>query len=151
MQMTELTKKRKGRWVSGQSGNPQGRKVGTGEIAKLRASISSQMPEMLAAMISRALQGDVAACRLILERTLAPLRPVEQAVTMEMPNGVSLTEKAAFVLSAAAAGVLAPGQASQLIGALGAIAKIIEIDTLIGRIEKLEATHGNAKSPGWDT
>ena len=41
--------------------------------------------------------------------------------------------------SAAAAGDLAPGQAAQLIAALGTLAKICELDELAARIEKLEA------------
>ena len=49
-----------------------------------------------------------------------------------------VTAKAAAVLSAAAAGVLAPGQAAQLISALGTIAKIGEIDELASRVAALE-------------
>jgi len=46
------------------------------------------------------------------------------------------------VLCAAAVGDLAPGQASQLISALGAMAKISEIDDLNARITKLENARG---------
>lgn len=47
------------------------------------------------------------------------------------------------MLSAAAVGELAPGQAAQLITALGTLAKITEIDELAARIEILEKKHGN--------
>ena len=65
-------------------------------------------------------------------------------MTLQLPHDGTLTAKAAAVLSAAAAGDLAPGQAAQLIAALGTLAKIHEVDELVARIEKLEAQRGNA-------
>ena len=137
--MTEPKKKRPGRWKAGESGNPAGRPPGVGEIGKLRAAICERVPELLAAMMTRALEGDVGAARLLLERAIAPLKGIEQAVTLQLPNAGTLTAKATAVLNAAAAGDLAPGQAAQLIAALGTLAKISEVDELAARIEKLEA------------
>ncbi|MFZ2387379.1 MAG: DUF5681 domain-containing protein [Polaromonas sp.] len=142
--MTETKKKRPGRWKAGQSGNPAGRPPGVGEVSKLRAAIGERVPELLAAMMTKALEGDVGAARLLLERAIAPLKGVEQAIALELPDGGTLTAKAAAVLSAAAAGELAPGQAAQLIAALGTLAKLHEVDELAARIAALEAQHGNA-------
>ena len=141
--MTEPKKKR-GSWKPGQSGNPAGRPPGVGEIGKLRAAIGARVPELLAAMMTRALEGDVGAARLLLERAIAPLKGIEQAVTLTLPNDGTLTAKANAVLSAAAAGELAPGQAAQLIAALGTLAKISEVDELAARITALEAQRGDA-------
>jgi hypothetical protein len=138
--MTEPKKKR-GSWKPGQSGNPAGRPPGAGEVSKLRAAIGERVPELLTAMMDKALEGDVGAARLLLERAIAPLKGVEQAVTLHLPDGDTLTAKAVAVLSAAAAGELAPGQAAQLITALGALAKITEIDELAARITSLEQHH----------
>ena len=140
IKMTEPKKKR-GSWKPGQSGNPAGRPPGVGEIGKLRAAIADRVPELLAAMMTKALEGDVGAARLLLERAIAPLKGIEQAVTLQLPNNGTLTAKANAVLSAAAAGDLAPGQAAQLIAALGTLAKIHEVDELAARITALEATH----------
>jgi len=85
--------------------------------------------------------GGVQAARLILERVLPPVKAIEQAVELQLPDGGTLTAKASAVLSAAAAGSLAPGQAAQLIAALGTLAKIHEVDELAARITALEATH----------
>ena len=142
IKMTEPKKKR-GSWKPGQSGNPAGRPPGVGEISKLRAAIADRVPELLAAMMTKALEGDVGAARLLLERAIAPLRVVEQAVELQLPDGGTLTAKASAVLSAAAAGDLAPGQAAQLIAALGTLAKIHEVDELAARITALEAQRGN--------
>ena len=139
--MTEPKKKR-GSWKPGQSGNPAGRPPGVGEIGKLRAAIADRVPELLAAMMTKALEGDVGAARLLLERAIAPLKGIEQAVTLTLPNDGTLTAKATAVLSAAAAGDLAPGQAAQLIAALGTLAKISEVDELAARITALEVQRG---------
>ena len=142
--MENVTKKR-GSWVKGTSGNPAGRKPGTGDIGKLRAAIADRVPELLAAMMDKALEGDVGAARLLMERCIAPLRPTEQAVTLQLPSDGILMTKASAVLASAASGALAPGQAAQLIGALGAMAKIQELDEMDARITALEAAqHGNA-------
>ena len=135
---------RPSQWKPGESGNPAGRPPGGGEIGKLRAAIGERVPELLAAMMTRALEGDVGAARLLLERAIAPLKGVEQAITLQLPDDASLTAKATAVLCAAAAGDVAPGQAAQLIAALGTLAKISEVDELTARINKLEAA--NAKS-----
>lgn len=142
--MTEPKKKR-GSWKPGQSGNPAGRKPGTGEVAQIRAAISERVPELLAAMMTKALEGDVGAARLLLERAVAPLKGTEQAVLLTLPDGGTLTAKADAMLCAAADGQLAPGQAAQLIAALGTLAKITEVDVLTARIEKLEQQHAEDK------
>ncbi len=48
-------------------------------MAKLRAVIAERVPELLVAMMTRALAGDVGAARLLLERAVAPLKAAEQA------------------------------------------------------------------------
>lgn len=132
------TKKPTGGWKPGQSGNPAGRKPGSGELAKLRASIAKRVPELLEAMMKKALDGDVGAARLLLERAIAPLKASEQPVELKLPIDGTLTSKAGAVLSAASMGQLAPTQAAQLIMAIGSLAKVAEIDELAARITALE-------------
>lgn len=139
--MTEPKKKRPGRWKAGESGNPAGRKPGTGEVARLRAAIADRVPELLAAMMTRALEGDVGAARLLLERAIAPLKGIEQAVELALPDGGTLTAQGRAVLSAVALGDLAPGQGAQLLAAIGSLARVTEIDELTLRLEKLEAAN----------
>lgn len=142
--MTEIKKKRPGRWKAGQSGNPKGKPPGSGQLQKMRAALADDVPEILAMLGTAAKGGDMQAARMILERVLPPVKAIEQAVALQLPDGSTLTAKAAAVLSAAAAGDLAPGQAAQLIAALGTLAKIHEVDELAARITALEAQHGNA-------
>ena len=134
-------KKKRGSWKPGQSGNPAGRKPGTGEVAQIRAAIAGRVPELLAAMMNKALKGDVGAARLLLERAVAPLKAAEQAETITLPDG-SLTVQGRAVLRAVADGELAPGQGAALLGALGTLARITEVDELETRITKLENQNG---------
>lgn len=131
-------------WRAGQSGNPRGRPPGQSEITKLRKSIMGDAPEILAGLVAAAKAGDVQAARLILERVLPPVKPVEQAIQLDL-TGDSLTAKASAVLSAVSAGNLAPGQGSQLITAISQLARVSEIDELTARITALEVRK-NAKS-----
>lgn len=139
-----MTEKKPKGWQPGISGNPKGKPPGSGELQRLRASIAANVPEILAGLVLAAKGGDIQAARLILERVLPPVKAIEQAVKLELPDGVTLTAKASAVLSAAAMGDIAPGQAAQLIAALGTLAKISEVDELAARIATLEAKHGNA-------
>lgn len=137
--MTDVKKRPKGNpnWKPGQSGNPAGRTPGTGEVAKIRAAIADRVPELLDAMMTRALDGDVGAARLLLERAVAPLKAAESTQALTLPNG-TLTEQGRAVLACVAAGELAPGQGSQLISAIGSLARVLEIDELTARISILE-------------
>jgi hypothetical protein len=135
------TKRPPNQWQPGQTGNPKGRPPGQSEITRMRATLAGDVPEILAGLVLAAKGGDVQAARLILERILPPVKAVEQAVALELPEGGTLTAKASAVLTAAAAGVLAPTQAAQLIAALGTVAKISEVDELTARITALENKH----------
>ena len=139
--MTTSPKKRPGRWKPGESGNPAGRTPGSGDVAKVRAAIAAHIPELLAAMMQRALDGDVGAARLLLERTVAPLKATELAQPLNLPLG-TLTEQGRAVMAAVSAGELAPGQGAALVGALGALARVAEVDELAARVAELEKRHG---------
>ena len=133
-------KKKPGRWRPGESGNPKGKPPGRGEVAKLRAVIAERVPELLAAMMTRALDGDVGAARLLLERAIAPLKAAEQAQALSLPDS-TLTNQGRAVLAAVAAGELAPGQGAQLLTAIGTLCRVAEIDELAARISALEVNH----------
>lgn len=130
--------KRPGRWKPGESGNPAGRRPGTGEVARLRAAIAEHVPEIVAKLVEAAKDGDTQAARLLLERVIAPLKAAEESAAVPLPAG-TLAEQGRALLSAAAAGELAPGQAAALLGALGTLARVVEVDELTRRVEALEA------------
>jgi len=124
-------------WKPGQSGNPKGRTPGQSEITKLRKNLMVDAPEILAGLVTAAKAGDTQAARLILERVLPTIKPMEQVTPLALPDG-TLTEQGRAVLRAVSVGELAPGQGSQLIAAIGALARVAEIDELTARITALE-------------
>lgn len=138
--MTEA--KKVGRWKSGESGNPAGKKPGSGQLQRLRASIEADVPDILAGLVTAAKGGDMQAAKLILERVFPALKPSEHTHEIAMPAG-TLTVQGQAVLRAIAIGDLAPTQGAALLGAIGTLARVTEIDDLTTRIEKLEASHGN--------
>jgi hypothetical protein len=133
--------KRPGRWKPGESGNPRGRAPGTGEVGRLREAIAGSLPKIIKRLQTAALAGDVAAARLLIERTIPPLKAMELAAPLQLPDG-TLADQGRAVVSAAGAGDLSPSQAAQLLAGLGSLAKLIETDELAARIAALEAKHG---------
>jgi hypothetical protein len=136
--------KKGGKFKPGQSGNPKGRTPGTGAVAKLRESIAEHLPEIIAQLVTQAASGDVQASRLLLERVLPSLKPIEEPVALSLPHGEGITAQGAAVVAAVANGTLSPGQGASLLAGLGSLARIKEVDELTERITKLEgAKHGN--------
>lgn len=140
--MTERKKPPPG-WKKGQSGNPAGRPKGTGEVAKVRAAIAARVPELLERLMTQALDGDTSAARLLLERAIAPLKAIEQAQALTLPDG-TLTDQGRAVLRSVADGVLAPSQGAALLGAIGTLARVTEMDELESRIAALEVRNGKS-------
>ena len=133
-------------WQTGQSGNPKGRKLGTGKLDKLRAALTKELPEVLDALITQAKAGDTGAIKLILERTVPALRPVDAPAVLDLPPVGGLAEQGRAVLAALAAGQLPVNQATGILQGLGGLVKLIETDELEQRIAALE-NHYDAEKP----
>ena len=124
----------------GVSGNPKGRTPAHARVAKLRENIAAHVPEIIAKLVDSARAGDIAAARLLLERALPPMKPIEAPVTIDM-TGATLTDKARAVIDAVAGENIGAGQAAHLLAGLGSVAKIIETDELAARVAALEGKH----------
>ena len=132
----------KGTFAVGNPGGP-GRPPGRGPVAEMRAALGTDLDRILSTLKTQALAGDVQAIRIILDRVLPSLRPVELPTALALPAGSGLAEQARAVMQAAADGELTPGQAAQVIAALGGVAKIVETVELVARIERLEERYGD--------
>lgn len=130
------------KFTKGKSGNPQGRPKS--ESVALRKALADRGADVAGVVLAAALGGDLAACRMVLERLVPPLKATAAPVALVLPAGAGLTDTGKAILSAAADGELPPDIASQLIAALGALARVAEIDEIEKRISLLEeASHAN--------
>ena len=127
-----------GRFAPGNKASP-GRPPGRGPVAEMRAALATDLQQIIDTLKAQALAGDPQAIRIILDRVLPALRPVEMPTTLDLPADGTLADQARAVVQAAADGDLAPAQAAQIVTALGGVAKIIETTELMLRIEALEA------------
>jgi hypothetical protein len=138
--MTE--RKKDTRFKPGQSGNPGGRP--SAGLGKNRADLVTAWEGepgtqgIREKLLEMARGGDMAAIRLVAERVCAPVKATEQPTPISLGEG-TLSEQGRAVFQALGTGDLAPGQAAQLLQALGGLAKVIETDELARRIEALEA------------
>lgn len=130
----------KGRWRPGQTGNPNGRPVGTGKVAQLRASIEAKLPQILDSLVQRAIDGDVGAARILLDRCIAPLKPADSEIALPI-GSQSLTLQGTEILNYMSTGLLSPGQGVVFLNAISALTKIREVDELSRRIDALEGNH----------
>ena len=127
-----------GRFAPGNKASP-GRPLGRGAVAEMRDALAADLGGIIDTVRAKAMAGDMQAARIILDRLVPSLRPVEIPTAVSMPAGATLAGQAQAVIDAAANGSLAAGQAAQIVTALGGVAKIIEATELLKRIEALES------------
>ncbi len=136
-------------WKPGQSGNPKGRPPGSGQLAKLRSAMGSDLEEIIAALVSAAKLGDIAAARLLLDRTIPPLRATDAPIKIDV-SGTSLTDQARSILDAITGGAVPVAQGAAMMAALSHLGRIIEIDEIDRRLRALEGGAPQPHSEGDD-
>lgn len=137
-EMQEATgRNNKGRFVSGKSGNPAGRPPAM--PPELRQRLTEASADIIEGVISAARGGDMQAARLVLERIAPVTRSTAAPVYIpELEHAATLSDKAQAVINAVARSECPPDIGATMIQALGACAKIIEIDELERRLSALE-------------
>ena len=129
--MKESTK-----FAVGVSGNPKGRKKGTTVAHQLRRSIADDMPEIILKLVEQAKNGDTAAAKILLDRCCPVLKP--QAMAIHLPVNGSLAEQGGEIIHATMTGQIAPDTGSQLITALANQGKLVELQELTQRLDRIE-------------
>lgn len=126
-------------FTKGQSGNPAGRpkKPRDAQVSRLRADLLRDAPAILEALKAAALAGDPMAGRLLLDRCLPALRPVDLPAPIALPP--DLAGASAAILAALASGSLSPDQGATLASVLGSLARVRESAEFEARLAQLEA------------
>lgn len=134
-----MSRTESGQFAAGKSGNPAGRPKGAlGKATKWREALEPHGDDLFKTAVAFALSGDMAALKLCLERISPAIKPTSDPVAFSL-NGETLSQKAESVLQAIADGVIDVDSGRKLIGAIGDLGRIIEVDSILERLEALEA------------
>ena len=123
---------------SGGPGKPKGTKHTATRLAE--ALMHDGIVEITNAVIDAAKQGDIQACKVVLER-LVPVRK-GRPVSFKLPEvkaAGDLLQASSLILKQMASGDLTPDEAATILSGLEHQRRAIETAELAGRIEKLEA------------
>lgn len=133
--MTERTSQ--GTFAPGVSGNPAGRPKSAS--TELRRQLSEHGTELVSKAVEMALAGDAQALRICLDRIAPPLKAQPAPIHVDLDGAEGLAGVSRRLVDEAAAGRVPADVASQLVSALGQVARITEIDELERRLDALEA------------
>ena len=137
MSLIEQKISRKNLFQKGQSGNPAGRAKGVKKISELRNQIAEALPEILQKIIEAAKNGDMTACRLLLDKAIPSVKPQLPPIAIPILEG-SLSTKASTVIEACFRGEVSPEQASAILSASHDLSKLKEMEDLEKRLTILE-------------
>ena len=126
----------KHKFQPGQSGNPAGRPKEKTPATLLRKSIADDMPEIVKALVELAKGGDVQAAKVLLDRVCPPIKP--QALPVDIETGANLPETGGNVVTATLNGTVPPDIGAMLIRALAEQGKLIEVQEMANRLQRLE-------------
>ena len=124
------------KFKKGISGNPSGRPAGQTPGAKLRKAIEAKADDILQAVIDAAVNGDMAACKMLLDRITPALKP--QALSITLPVKETLPEQGSEIIKAIVTAQIAPDIGSQLITALSNQGKLVELQELAEHLSRIE-------------
>ena len=133
------------KFVKGKSGNPAGRPKGIRDRRlALQALIEPHAEALVHQLVQRALDGDTAALRIAIERLVPSLKAVDLPVPLPNLSG-PLSQQGAKVLGAMSRGEIGTSDAKQVIDALSAQARLLEISELERRIIELEGRYAQTE------
>ena len=131
---------RETKFKKGQSGNPNGRPRGIRDKrTAYRALFEKESNTLIKKAIELAKSGDTTCLKMCIDRIVSPYRARDQLIKLDNLTG-TLTEKGEKIIQAMGNGLVAPSDASSMLSALAAQARVVEIDELEKRVSQLEKT-----------
>lgn len=125
----------RGRWKPGSSGNPKGRPP-TSE--RLRELLDPHKEDLVEILVSRALEGDISALRLCMERLAPPVKE-RPLIKTDLRLKSCDSETSLTLINKVLEGEISISEAKAIFEFFKAHLKINEADDLLKRIEALEA------------
>lgn len=129
------------KWKKGMpSPNPAGRpKGGLNKATKIARALDDEGMEVVQVVIDAALDGDMQACSIILNRIAPALRSQSQKVEFDFDPELPIGRQVEQVLAAVAAGQVAPDIAQSITAMIGTLSTVRATEELEQRITTLEA------------
>lgn len=125
-----------GQFLPGHCGNPAGRPRGSRSTPRLR--LDEEVESITEVLVGKALDGDVAAAKLVMERVIPRLRSTSAPITVDFPHEAGPLPMAESILRAALAGEISPDTAAQLVGIATQLSRMAELEEFKARLEALE-------------
>ena len=125
----------------GQSGNPAGKAPGTrNKVSVLAMKLLSESAEdVIATVLAAAKDGDIAACKLVLDRISPPSKDAPVTFSrVQIETAADVAAAMNVVLEATAAGELTPSEGATVAGIIENRRRAIETVELQQRVEALE-------------
>ena len=136
-------KNQRGRpFQSGVSGNPGGKPLGTRHrvTRAIEELLEGEADALTRKAIEKALEGDMAALRLCLDRLAPPRKDSPISITLPTVKSIADTlEASAALLAAVSSGEITPDEGGRVMALLAAHRAIVETVDLEQRIAQLEA------------
>lgn len=132
------------RYAPGQSGNLAGRPPGIGRTVELKRQLFSRADEVVNAVIDKAIEGDISAAKLILDRLVPPLRATDPPVSIPRPgDSDDIADQSQLVLDSLLSGGVGPDIALRIMQGLALHQTMTDIRDLEARISRLEEVSTN--------
>ena len=130
-----------GQFATGNAGRPKGSRNKV--TLAIESLLQGQAEALTQTAVTKALDGDIVALRLCLER-IAPA-PKDQPVSFSLPkmhNAMDASEAAGSVLTAVSEGELTPIEATRVMGLIDSYRRTLELTEIEQRLQALEAVEG---------
>jgi hypothetical protein len=133
----------------GQSGNPSGRPKSTfnQSTQMIKDLLLENSEALIRKMIELALDGDMTALKICIDRICPPLKAQSQAVNIDYNQEQGLTQTAKHILEQVTQGIIPPDIGSQLINSIITITRTKDIEEIQKRIEAIEISFIEGKTP----
>ena len=129
-----------GQFATGNAGRPKGSRSKV--TLAIESLLQGQAEALTQTAVTKALDGDIVALRLCLER-IAPA-PKDQPVSFSLPkmhNAMDASEAAGSVLTAVSEGELTPIEATRVMGLIDSYRRTLELTEIEQRLQALEHNH----------
>lgn len=144
----QVDRKPDGTFSPGQSGNPSGKPKGAKNKTTLAAKdlLEGEAESLSKKAIELALNGDVTALRICLDRIAPSLKSTAPTVHVEIDESLNLADIAKTFVREASKGKIAPDIAAQLVSAVASVARVEEMESIKERLQSLERAIKERKS-----